>query len=276
VALDARGEGVRGGRMLVRVTRGAHPVRGLAEGGVRAVDGRVATRAIRGDRLLILMRPMAVQARGRGMHGNGRDLALHLPMAARAISRPVRLEGAAVEHIGRAVVAREGVAIHAIGVHARAKTLLRESRGMLDGRASGVAGRTPNRRHRPHGRRGELVALATRDVLLDDVHAVPGHAAIRAPTQFDVNPSARCATRAFVRTRAGTADQSGEHQQAEQYENGEPTKAKQDSLHPTHLEANKRLWRLGAIRFYQPRQWNDNIESDIMRCALGIHPVPRA
>jgi hypothetical protein len=227
VTFGTRGERIQGGGVLMSVTGRAHAVWGFAGRGVRGVDVHVAACAIGGHRLLILMRAVAVQARGGGVHGHGRDLALGLVVAARAISRTVRFERASVGGVGVAVGAREGVAIHAIRMHAGTEALLRQAARVLDRGASGMARRTANRRNGAHRSGVQLMTLIARDVLLDHVHAVPSHAAIRPPVQLDVHAFARRPCSALVRTLRGTTDDSGEHEQADEQNDGEPHEATQ-------------------------------------------------
>ena len=233
VAFGARSEGIGGGRVLMRVTSRAHAVWGRAERGVRRMDGRVAARAVSGDRFLVLVRAVTVQARGRGVHGNGRDLALGLVVAARTISRAVRFERTAIARIRLAVVARERMAIHAIRVHAGAEALLRQATRVLDRGARRMARRTTSRRNRAY-RSGvqlmtQLMALIARDVLIDHVHAVPSHAAIGPPIQLDVHAFARRSCSALVSPLRGTADDCGKQEHADEQSDGEPNEAAQDS-----------------------------------------------
>jgi hypothetical protein len=221
-------ERIQGRGVLMSVTGRAYAVWGFASRCVRGVDIHVAARAIRGHRLLILMRTVAVQARGGGVHGNGRDLALGLVVAARAISRAVRFERAGVGCIRLAVVARERVAIHAICMHAGTEAFLRQAARVLDRGASGVARRTANRRNRAHRSGVQLMTLIARDVLFDHMHAVPSHTAIRPPIQLDVHAFARRSSSALVRTLRGTADDSGKHEHADQQNDEEPNEATQD------------------------------------------------
>jgi hypothetical protein len=227
VTFGTRGEGIRGGRVLMGVARGARAVRSFAGRGVRGVDVQVAARASGGHRLLILMRAVAAQARAGSVHGNGRDLALGLAVAARAISRAVRFERAGIGCVRVALCARERVATHAIGVHAGAEALLCQPARVLDRRASGVALRAASRRNRAHRSSVQLMTLITRDVLFDYVHAVPGHAAIRAPIQLDVHAFARRPRSALVSALPRTADDRGEQEHADQQKDGEPNEAAQ-------------------------------------------------
>jgi len=222
VAFDAAGERSRGGRVLMSMTGRAHAVRRLSKCRVRGLDVVVAARAVRGDRLLILMRPVAVQTRNTGVHRDRRNLALSLRVAADAIARAVRLENAAVERVRRAGEVRERVAVHAVRVHPRTEALLGEPRRMLDGGACRVAVRTANRRYDSNRRSVELMTLVARDVLIHDVHPVTTDAAVRAPAQLHVDPFAWRAARTFVRLFARTSAQNGDDEHTEQRENGEP------------------------------------------------------
>ncbi len=214
VTFGTRGEGIRGGSVLMAVAGRAHAVRGLAGCGVAGADVCVAARASRGYRLLILMRAVTAQAGAGGVHGNGRDLALSLAVAARAIPRAVRFERAGVGCLRLAIVSSERMAIHAISVHAGTEALLRQAARVLDRSARGMARRATSRRNRAHRSRVQLMTLITSDVLFDHVHAVPGHESIRPPIQWDVDAFARRSRRALARTLGGTADNGGKHEHA--------------------------------------------------------------
>ena len=233
VTFGTRGDGIRSGSVLMGVAGRAHTVRGFVGCSVTGVDVHVATRAIGRHRLLILMRVVAVQARRAGVHGNGRDLALGLVVAARTISRAVRFERTAIARIRLAVVARERMAIHAIRVHAGAEALLRQATRVLDRGPGRMARRTTSRRNRAY-RSGvqlmtQLMALIARDVLIDHVHAVPSHAAIGPPIQLDVHAFARRSCSALVSPLRGTADDCGKQEHADEQSDGEPNEAAQDS-----------------------------------------------
>jgi hypothetical protein len=267
VTLGARGERVGGGRVLMRVASRAHAVRRFAERRVRRVNVVMAAGAVRGGGLLILVRVVAVQARGGSVHRHRRGFTLHLVMAARAVFGAIRLEHASgverasVERAALAVFAGKGVTIHAIGVHTGPKALLGQPRRMCDAGASGMAHRTTHRRHRADRRRVQLVAAAARDVLTDHVHLVAGHAAIRAPAQLHVQPFAGRCARALRRTRSGTSTHNGEQEQAAQRQNGEPNGVLHDRAHTMHFKPRRRAWRFSESSNSQTVPWHTNIES---------------
>ena len=137
------------------------------------------------------MRAVAIQARRRSVHGHGRDRPLWSLMAAPALAR---LEGRECSRIGcQSSVARglvgEGVAIHAIGVCARTKALLRRARRVFDGGLGGVAGCAALGRDCSHARCAELMTGIAGDPLRLDVHRMPRDAPILAPRGSDVDPS---------------------------------------------------------------------------------------
>jgi hypothetical protein len=145
---------------------------------------------------------VAIQARGRRVHGYRRDAALCVLMATCALARLVRLQRAAIQvgegRVASAVVG-ESVAIHAVCVSPRAEALLRQARRVFDGRSGRVARRTATGRDRAHRSRVELVTGVAGDSMFLHVHAVPRDAPILAPISRDVDPSAGRAARAFFR-----------------------------------------------------------------------------
>jgi hypothetical protein len=235
VTFGASSERIRGRRVLVRVARRAHAVLGFARCGMRGLHVPVAARASRGNGLLILVRAVTVQTRGRCVHGHGRDLALGLGVATCTISRAVRFESARARRARRArreeriVRARERMAIHAVCVHAGTEALLCQPGCVLNRRARGVARRTTNRRHGTQRSSADFVTLVARNMLLDHVHAVPGDAAVRAPIQLDVHALARRSALSSARPCGGTTDDQGEQHYAEQRGDGEPIRAVQDA-----------------------------------------------
>ncbi len=266
VAFDAAGKRGGGGRVLMSVTSRAHAVRGLSKRRVRSVDVVVAARAVRGDRLLILVRPMAVQTGNAGVHRDRRNLALSLRVAADAIARAVRLENAPVERICRAREARERVAVHAVCVHSRTEALLGEPRRVLDGGACRVAARTAKRRHHSDRRCVELMTLVARDVLIHDVHPVTADAAIHAPAQLHVDPFAWRAARTFVRLFPRTSAQNGDDEHTGQRENGEPNGVLQSwacTMHFKTRTCERGVLANAPIPSFVP--WRTNIELETPR-----------
>jgi len=201
VTVDARRHGIRSRRVLMRVTGRAHAVARLVELRMRGADVLVAIVACRSDRLLILMRRVAMQARGRGVDRYGGELPLGLLMTTRAIARAVRLEHCDAGRRVAGVVGGERMTAHAVRARTGAQALLRGAGGVFDARLGCMAKRAATGRDLSHRAFVEFVTLVARDVLLHDVQRVAGHAAVRAPLLLNVHASARRSCRALVRAR---------------------------------------------------------------------------
>lgn len=183
------------------------------------------------------MRPVAVQARGRRVHGHCWDCPLCLPMTAPALSRLEGCERSRIVQlaagVGRAVIG-EGVATHAVGVRARTEASLRQARRVFDGGLRSVTGRAALGRDRAHARTAQLVAAIARDPLPFDVHGVPGYVPVRAPGSPHVDPTTKRDPAAALRVRIGTAQECQEHQRAQPQAGAEPNRVSNGSLCTGH------------------------------------------
>lgn len=180
------------------------------------------------DRLLIFVRPMAAHALGARVHHDRRRLTLGLLMATGAVFRrkgrqePAvpRVDRPAICNLGRGVVGK-GVAVHAIGTDTLAQTSSSLLGCVLDVRLSLMARRAAGRRYAADRSCAEHVATTARDASLDDVHTVPGDAAVLGPLRWHVNPPSRGAT--SRRFRTAPRRRAAENRR-EQYTHERPTR----------------------------------------------------
>ena len=151
---------------------------------MRGADLLMAARTVRGDWRVIPMRLVAARAIGRSVHDHSGDVVLLLAMATQAILCRERFNEPAIVGSGGRRRAREGVTAHTLGSRARPIVPLRLTDGVFDARLRCMASRTTSGRHTADRARLQIVAAIAGDVLLSDVHAVPGHAAIRRPLRL--------------------------------------------------------------------------------------------
>lgn len=140
------------------------------------------------------MRAMAVQALTRRVHHHRGRVALILQVTAPAIVCAEGLEHTAVQFVVWIAVARECVAIDAIGFRAVPESRLRLLGCMLDARFAAVTTGTSAGCDRSDRRALERVAAVASDALLHHMHLMASRAPIRGPRRLHVEPLARAAS----------------------------------------------------------------------------------
>jgi hypothetical protein len=218
-----------GGRVLLLVTGSAGLGQGLAMNRVCGLHV-VTLGASSGRRLLIVVRTVAVDAVAGMVHLHGGRLALLLQVAAPAVGRGVH-HGWVVAGVGHG----KRMAGRAIRPRFRSKALARLLHGMLDARLFIVARCTTLGQDLPNRITGELVALATRDLLVDNVHPVAAHFTCRLPLGMNVHTAAGGATRAGGRCRFRASRGEPEQQRCQEPCRGEmPSGGRHRGLHDSH------------------------------------------
>lgn len=223
MARHTRRQRIGGGCVLVSVTGGAHAVRCLSERGVRRTDVLVTIHARRRHGLLVSMRLVTAHALGRGVHHDGWGLPLSHPMTANAILRGksreqpavVFHEAAGVHGVRPGALESERVATHAISARLWPEPLLGLARGVLQVRLGFVTRAATRGRYGTERVRPQLVATIARDALLDDVHAMPRHAAVGAPLLRHVDTASGRSGRRLARPFRGASREQRQQQHDE-------------------------------------------------------------